>query len=55
MAGGNCSPGRSRVNKDPQAGPWWHTSVIPVTDRERQDDQEFKASLSYIPLILRLV
>jgi hypothetical protein len=27
---------------------WWYTPVIPVLGRLRQDDCEFKASLSYI-------
>jgi hypothetical protein len=27
---------------------WWHTSVIPIVRRLRQEVREFKASLGYI-------
>jgi hypothetical protein len=30
---------------------WWHTPVIPVLEKWRQEDQEFKASLNFFETV----
>lgn len=33
---------------------WWHTHVIPALGRLKQEDHEFKASLSYSEACLKV-